>query len=95
MSITQRLDKWTTDNMSCQRFARHVAMGTEPLGGGPYRRFHFWLHYAICPFCRRYWKEIKQIGAAQKAMSDLSHHPAVKIIQIKSRLQNKLKQHYV
>jgi len=69
-------------------------MGMEPLGGGPYRHFHFWLHWAICPFCRRYWKELKQIGAAHKAMNDLSRHPVVKVAQVKNRLQVKLKQKY-
>jgi hypothetical protein len=90
---TPRVLKWLQENMSCRRFAKHVANGEELLQG-PYRRFHFYLHWAVCPFCRRYWNEIKRIGAAQKALSDLTHHPAVKLIQIKSRLQEKLNRKY-
>jgi hypothetical protein len=91
--FTPRVLKWLQENMSCRRFARHVAKGEEP-SGGPYPRFHFYLHWAVCPFCRRYWREIKQIGAAQRVLSQLSSHPAVKLLLVKQRLSDKLKRKY-
>jgi hypothetical protein len=91
--FTPRVLKWLQENMSCRSFARHVANGEEPLEG-PYRRFHFYLHWAVCPFCRRYWREIQQIGAAQRALSQISSHPAVKLLLVKQRLSDKLKRKY-
>lgn len=75
---------------TCKRFARHVAMGVKPPGEGLYTRFQFWLHWAICPFCRRYWEEVKAIGQIQKAQSALSRHPAVRISEVKQRLKARL-----
>jgi hypothetical protein len=88
--FTPSVLKWLQDNMSCRRFARHVSAETEPLGG-PYRWFHFWLHWAVCPFCRRYWEEIRALGAAQRA---LPRHPASQLRDIKSRLVEKLKRRF-
>ena len=78
------------DRLSCKRFARHVSSGIEPLPGGLYKRFHFWLHWFICPFCRRYWEEIKAMGLLQRTNSAMSYHPAVKIPEVKRRLKEKL-----
>jgi hypothetical protein len=89
-SWTEKADDWLAENMSCKRFARHVSSLVEPLEGGLYSRFHFWLHWTICPFCRRYWEELKAIGQIQKANSALSRHPAVKIPEVKQRLKEKL-----
>ena len=87
---TESALSWLKENMSCKRFARHVATGVEPLDGGFYRRFLFWLHWAICPFCRRYWEEISAIGQIQRARSALSKHPAVLISEVKARLKERL-----
>jgi hypothetical protein len=80
-------------DLSCRRFARHVAMEVEPLGGGFYRRLQFWVHWAICPFCRRYWKELKAIGDLQRASSAVHFHPVVRMADIKDRLKKKLIEH--
>jgi hypothetical protein len=77
-------------DFSCKRFARHVATGVEPLGGGHYARFQFWIHWAICPFCRRYWKELNAIGEIQRKHSDLRNHSAVRMSDVKQRLKEKL-----
>lgn len=78
------------DRLSCKRFARQVSSLAEPRGGGLYSRFHFWLHWAICPFCRRYWDEIRAIGQVHKANSAMSRHPAIKLAEVKQRLKNNL-----
>ena len=88
--VTEKLLQTMKENMSCKRFARHIASGVEPLAGGLYSRFHFWLHWAVCPFCRRYWDEIRAIGHVQKKNSALANHPAVKIPDVKRRLKEKL-----
>ena len=77
-------------DFSCKRFARHIALGVEPLGGGPYRRLQFWIHWVICPFCKRYWKEIKAIGGLQRAHSALQHHPTLRLTAFKDRLKKNL-----
>lgn len=81
---------WLMTNMSCKRFAQFVANGEIPLGGGPYRQFHFWLHWAICPFCRQYWREIKAISVSARSPRALKKLSAVKIAEIKKRLRGKL-----
>ncbi|HVO32547.1 MAG TPA: hypothetical protein VMU17_01450 [Elusimicrobiota bacterium] len=73
-------------HMSCKQFARQVAAGVLPMRGMT-GRFHFWMHWAICPFCRRYWREIHEIGALQQAQCALANHPAVKISDVKKRLK--------
>ena len=79
---------------TCQRFARHVANGEEPLGGGLYPRLQFWIHWMICPFCRRYWKEIKEIGRVHRTMNALALHPAIKMPQLKRRLFEQIIKRY-
>ncbi len=81
---------WLGQNMSCKTFARHVANGEQVLEGGVYKRFHFWLHWLVCPFCRRYWAEVKELGTLHKAQSTLAKHPAVKIPEVKARIREKL-----
>jgi len=77
-------------SFTCKRFSRHVAMEVQPLDGGFYNKLLFWVHWAICPFCKRYWEEMKAIGEIQKANSAFAHHPAVKISEVKQRLKEKL-----
>lgn len=80
--------------MTCRRFARHVANGEESLGGGPYRRLQFWIHWTICPFCKRYWKEIREINRLHRSMSALANHPAVQLPLLKRRLTEGLLKRY-
>ena len=80
--------------MTCQRFARHVANGEELLAGGPYRRLQFWFHWMVCPFCKRYWKEIREINRLHRSMSALAHHPAVRLPFLKRRLTEGLLKRY-
>jgi hypothetical protein len=77
-------------DFSCKRFARHVASGVDPLGGGPYRRLQFYIHWLICPFCKRYWKEIKEIGNIQRVNSAAPYQPTVRMADVKDRLKQKL-----
>lgn len=77
--------------LSCKRFARHVAGEADPSVEGLQGRVLFWLHWAVCPFCRRYWKEIREMGKIQRAWSSLENHPAVKIGEMKRRLKEKLR----
>jgi hypothetical protein len=77
-------------DFSCKRFARHVATGVEPLGGGLYAKLQFWIHWAICPFCRRYWKELNEIAEIQRMHSEVRNHPAVRLTNIKQRFKEKL-----
>lgn len=81
-------------NMSCKTFARHIADGEQPLEGGFYKRFHFWLHWLVCPFCRRYWEEIKALGDLARGKTIVSKHPAVKIPEIKNRIRENLRKRY-
>jgi hypothetical protein len=76
--------------VSCRMFARHISSGS-PLPGGSSDRFFFWIHWAVCPFCRRYWAEIKAIGELQRAHSQLANHPVVKLPEIKNRLKENLR----
>jgi len=77
------IDGWMSRQMSCRRFARHVG-GVEPLDA--YRRFHFFLHWAVCPFCRRYWRELREITSLQRAGV-----PPEKVESLKRRLKDSLK----
>src|SRR5689334_6074967 len=77
-------------SFTCKRFSRHVAAEVQPLGGGFYNKVLFWIHWAICPFCRRYWEEIKAMGQVQKVNSALAKPPAVRIAEVKQRLKEKL-----
>lgn len=88
--ITPQVVRWLMENVSCKRFAHHVAAGERPLEGGLYRKMHFWLHWAVCPFCRRYWKEIQALGEVQRANSVIAKHPAVKLPEVKARLKERL-----
>jgi hypothetical protein len=67
-----------------------VATEVEPLKGGTFRWLHFWVHWAICPFCRQYWNELKIIGAEVQKLRSLSSHPVVKINEIKKRIREKI-----
>jgi len=87
---TDRMIKWLADSMSCKRFARQVASGVESLPGGFRARFDFWIHWIICPYCRKYWEEMKTLGEVHRAAAALQNHPAVKISDIKKRLKEKL-----
>ncbi len=77
-------------SFTCKRFSRHVAMGVQPLEGGLYGKVQFWIHWAICPFCRRYWNEMNAIGDLHRAHNDLSKRAAVRMLDIKSRLKKNL-----
>lgn len=86
-----KLVDWLMENMSCKRFTRHVA-SEQPLEGGVYRRIHFWVHWAICPFCRRYWAEIRALGELHRKNARLDRHPALKLPEIKNRIRSRLKE---
>jgi len=79
MAIMRKLYEHLTA-FTCKQFSHHVASGVLPLEGGLYRRFQFWVHWVICPFCRRYWKEISALGETQRKMvlKDGSSFSAVK-----------------
>jgi hypothetical protein len=94
MDLTPRFIDWLTDQMSCKQFARHVASEVDPLPGGWTNRFHFWRHWAICPFCRRYWEEVKAIGEVQRHAAALRHHPAVRIPEIQNRIKANLRSRF-
>jgi hypothetical protein len=87
---TARLIGWLRAHMTCKSFARQVA-GSEGPSGGLAERFHFWLHWFICPFCRRYWEELAALGEVQRARVSLSSHPAIRIPEIKTRLKENLR----
>jgi len=76
--------------VSCRKFARHIS-SEGPLPGGPSDRLFFWIHWAVCPFCRRYWEEIKALGELQRAGSRLAKHPLVELPKLKNRLKENLR----
>ncbi len=73
--------------VSCRMFAQHIS-SEMPLPQGLSARLFFWVHWAVCPFCRRYWAEIKALGDLQRATSRLANHPIVKLPELKSRLKD-------
>jgi len=74
---------------TCKRFSRHVASELLPLEGGLYAKVQFWIHWAICPFCRRYWKEINAIDQLQHA-TRAGRDPALNMTDVKMRLKKNL-----
>lgn len=74
-------------DISCRQFALRVSNGELPLAG---QRVPFWLHWVICPFCRRYWKEMRAIGRTHRANAALSRHPVIVMAQVKARLKDRL-----
>jgi hypothetical protein len=80
--------------LNCKQFARQVATATVPLSktSDP---LGFWAHYVICPFCRRYWREIRALGEIQKANAALPRHPAVQLHAVKDRLRQELRRRFL
>jgi len=78
------------DGFQLQTFCPSCGDGVLPLEGGLYATFQFWIHWAICPFCRRYRKEINEIAKIQRTQSNLRNHPAVRVLEVKQRLKEKL-----
>jgi hypothetical protein len=82
-------------DFSCKRFARHVAVGVEVSAAtGLYQRAQFWIHCMICPFCRRYWEEIKALGDLQRMSSELAKHPVIQLSELKSRLKQNIQRKF-
>jgi hypothetical protein len=77
-------------SFTCKRFSHHVATGLRPLEGGFYGKMQFWIHWAICPFCRRYWKEMEAIAELQRANTAAEGPPATRMTDIKARLKKNL-----
>src|SRR5712692_10566656 len=77
-------------SFTCKRFSRRVATGIQPQEGGLYGKAQFWIHWAICPFCRRYWKEMDAIARLQKSESALKSLPADRMTDVKARLKKNL-----
>ena len=77
--------------VSCRKFAMHVS-SEDPIPGGFSMRIYFWIHWMVCPFCRRYWKEIREIGRIHKTL--MARHPAVRIPQFKQQLKDALLRRY-
>lgn len=78
-------------NVTCRQFARQAAAGFT-LERSLYRRFHFRLHWLVCPFCRRYEKEIRAMGREARRLARLDRHLSVHLQEAKSRLKNRLRQ---
>ncbi len=75
--------------LTCKQFARHIA-GAEPLDPSITSRYPFWLHWFICPFCRRYWREIREIGRIQRKQMALSRWTDRRLSDFKKQLKQKL-----
>lgn len=55
-------------------------------------RIYFWIHWVVCPFCRRYWKEIREIGRIHRSL--MSRHPAARIPIFKQHMKEALQRRY-
>jgi hypothetical protein len=78
-------------SFTCRRFSRHVATGIEPLSGGVYDKVQFWAHWAICPFCRRYWKEMEAISLVHISNTAKQVLPPARSADLKARLKKNLR----
>lgn len=74
--------------ITCRQFARSVAGGTPGGSETSPRRFFYWWHWLICPFCRRYWTELRMIRDEARKRSAAMN---VDMEKIKDRLKERLR----
>lgn len=76
--------------MSCRRFARSVSGGSFAMGGPSYGRLYFWMHWMMCPFCRRFWREILVLGRIQRARVRQADPERARVAAVKARLKQRM-----